>query len=368
MGFTFQSFCHCCSFQLVLILTSSSSSSKATTARVSHSRSVSTILIFGDSTVDSGNNNFIQTTFKSNFPPYGKDFAHQLPTGRFSNGRLTNDFIAKYLGVKDYVPPYLDPTLSIEELMSGVSFASAGSGFDPLTPAISNVIPLSKQLEHLREYKTKLESTIGKNKTKELINNALFFVSAGTNDFVLNYFMLPIRRSNYTIPAYMNFVLRQTRHVLQGLMDQGARRIGVVGLPPMGCLPIVISLFSDDPILKRDCIAKFSSIARDYNNMLRNELKNMQFQLRTKGFRFAYLNVYGPLEDMTLGHKYGFEEVSDGCCGTGLLEASFLCNSECVVCEDANKYVFWDSIHPSEKSYDIICEALRPTIDTLVTK
>lgn len=44
---------------------------------------------------------------------------------------------AKYLGVKEFVPPYLDPTLSIEELMTGVSFASAGSGFDPLTPAIS---------------------------------------------------------------------------------------------------------------------------------------------------------------------------------------------------------------------------------------
>ncbi|GFP97557.1 GDSL esterase/lipase at5g45960 [Phtheirospermum japonicum] len=330
--------------------------------------SVSTILIFGDSTVDPGNNNYIQTTFKSNFPPYGKDFMYHIPTGRFSNGRLTNDFIAKYLGVKEYVPPYLDPTLSIEELKTGVSFASAGSGFDPLTPSISNVIPLSEQLEYLKEYKMNLEAAIGKYKTNRLINNALFLVSAGTNDFVLNYFTLPIRRSNYTIPAYMNFVLQKTRQFLQGLIDQGARRIGVVGLPPMGCLPIVITRYSNDPILERDCISKFSSIAREYNYMLRNELDHMQRRLQTAGFRIAYMNAYRPLEDMTLGRKYDFEEVSNGCCGTGLLEASFLCNIKCPVCEDADEYVFWDSIHPSERSYYIIFQALRPTIDYLVRR
>lgn len=41
---------------------------------------------------------------------------------------------ASYVGVKEFVPPYLDPSLSIKEMMTGVSFASAGTGFDPLTP------------------------------------------------------------------------------------------------------------------------------------------------------------------------------------------------------------------------------------------
>lgn len=44
---------------------------------------------------------------------------------------------ARYVGVKEYVPPYLDQNLRIEELKTGVSFASAGTGFDPLTPKIS---------------------------------------------------------------------------------------------------------------------------------------------------------------------------------------------------------------------------------------
>jgi len=43
---------------------------------------------------------------------------------------------ASYLGLKELVPPYLDPNLSDKELVTGVSFASAGSGFDPLTPML----------------------------------------------------------------------------------------------------------------------------------------------------------------------------------------------------------------------------------------
>lgn len=50
---------------------------------------------------------------------------------------------ASYVGVKDYIPPYLDPTLSIEELTTGVSFASASSGFDPLTSLLSVSLSLS---------------------------------------------------------------------------------------------------------------------------------------------------------------------------------------------------------------------------------
>lgn len=56
---------------------------------------VKCILVFGDSSIDPGNNNWLSTRTKSNFPPYGKNFISGLPTGRFSNGRLATDFIGK---------------------------------------------------------------------------------------------------------------------------------------------------------------------------------------------------------------------------------------------------------------------------------
>lgn len=62
----------------------------------------------------------------------------------------------------------------------------------------------------------------------------------------------------------------------------------------------------------------------------------------------------------------GFEEVSSGCCGTGFLEASFLCNPKSYVCPDASKYIFWDSIHPTEKAYYLVFQALLPMIDHII--
>lgn len=356
-------------FVVILMLISSKAESQTHFKQNALNNSVSAIFIFGDSTSDPGNNNYIKTAFKGNFKPYGRDFANQIPTGRFTNGLLTSDFIARYVGVKDCVPPYLDPTLSMQDLMTGVSFASAGSGFDPLTPKIGNVISLSEQLDYFRQYQTRLAAVIGEKRTKKLIRNALYIVSAATNDFVVNYFTLPIRRKKYNLPEYMEFVLKQEMQFLQSLWNQGARRIGVAGLAPMGCLPIVITLFSTNPLVNRDCLQFFSAIAATYNEMLQNELNAMQFNLAKYGARIAYLDTYAPLtEIIVLGQqKYGFVEINVGCCGTGLLETSFLCNPKTFVCPDASKYVFWDSIHPTQTTYNLVFKALQPAINSIIT-
>lgn len=52
---------------------------------------VPAIITFGDSTVDVGNNDYLYTIFKANFPPYGRDFKNHEATGRFCNGKLATD-------------------------------------------------------------------------------------------------------------------------------------------------------------------------------------------------------------------------------------------------------------------------------------
>lgn len=56
---------------------------------------VPALIMFGDSIVDVGNNNNLLSIVKSNFPPYGRDFTNQTPTGRFCNGKLAVDFSGK---------------------------------------------------------------------------------------------------------------------------------------------------------------------------------------------------------------------------------------------------------------------------------
>uniref|UniRef100_A0A7N0UQA2 GDSL esterase/lipase n=1 Tax=Kalanchoe fedtschenkoi TaxID=63787 RepID=A0A7N0UQA2_KALFE len=325
---------------------------------------VSAIFVFGDSTVDPGNNNFLVTEVKSNFPPYGHSFMGGRPTGRFTDGRLVTDFI----GLKDYIPPYLDPTLSLEELKTGVSFASAASGYDPLTATLTNVLPISSQLEYFREYKAKMEKAVGKTETDNIIRNSAIVISAGTNDFILNYLTLPVRQETYSISEYQEFLISQLEQLLQALIEEGARKFGVVGLPPLGCLPFVITLFSKDHHLfaAQECIDSLSLVAKTYNDMLRNRLNSKRYQL--EGIKVAYADIYNPAYSIVQNpKKFGFQEVFEGCCGTGIIEASYLCNPESPLCSDVSKYVFFDAVHPTERTYYLVFESLKHLVDTVVS-
>ena len=51
------------------------------------------VIAFGDSIVDQGTNNYINTVIKCNFPPYGLDFMGSTPTGRFSNAKTPLDLL-----------------------------------------------------------------------------------------------------------------------------------------------------------------------------------------------------------------------------------------------------------------------------------
>lgn len=329
---------------------------------VVNASSVPALFVFGDSTVDSGNNNYINTSFKSNFPPYGKDFPNRVATGRFTNGRLVTDFIFSYALGKDHIPAYLDPSLSLDDMITGVCFASAGSGYDPLTAQLSAVISIKKQLDYFKEYKTKLEHSIGKERTQSLIRKAIFITSAGTNDFIVNYYGAPIRRKTYTVSDYEQFIIQLGLEFIQGLVELGAKNIAFVGLPPIGCVPAVITLNSDNAFSHRGCIESLTSVSRDYNRILQKKLATLEKQ--NPGSKIVYVDIYKPLDDMIKNpHQFGFDRVNRGCCGSGLFEAGFLCNAHTVVCSDDTKYVFWDSIHPTEATYYKIFEYIRPIVD-----
>lgn len=89
---------------------------------------------------------------------------------------------------------------------------------------------------------------------------------------------------------------------LQDLWELGARRIAVVGLPPMGCLPLVITLHSKNAFLRRGCIELYSSVARDYNHMLQIQVDSKQTLLANQGARIYYVDIYGPVMNLINNH------------------------------------------------------------------
>ncbi|KAA8537494.1 hypothetical protein F0562_027102 [Nyssa sinensis] len=204
------------------------------------------VILFGDSIVDQGNNNNLSTLMKCDFPPYGKDFMGGKPTGRFSNGKTPADFLAEELGIKEYVPAYLDPNLQTKDLPTGVSFASGATGYDPQTP----------------------------------------------------------KRLQYDIDAYTDLLVNSASSVIQELYKLGARRIGVFGAPPLGCMPSQRTLSWG---LSRQCLEGHNQAAQLFNEKLSPQLDYLNKSLAQS--RVVYIDIYSPLLDIIENPQKHVEEL-----------------------------------------------------------
>ncbi|PIA38154.1 hypothetical protein AQUCO_02800064v1 [Aquilegia coerulea] len=274
----------------------------------------------------------------------------------FCNGSLITDFISEAFGI----PAYLDPAYGIKDFATGVTFASAGSGYDNLTAGIASVIPLWKQLEFFKNYERNLVNFMGMANANKMLREALYFISIGTNDFIINYYSLPQgRRTQFRVEEYENYLLSISENFVRNNYQLGARKIALAGLPPFGCLPTVRTTTAGG-----SCKADYNNVARtgrNYNAKLKILIAKLKMELI--GMRLLYTDFYNPLLQIINNPKpYGFEVVATGCCGTGTYEMGYLCREyDLFSCKDTSKYIFWDAIHPSDKLYRIVADYLMKT-------
>ncbi|KAG2698297.1 hypothetical protein I3760_07G144900 [Carya illinoinensis] len=313
------------------------------------------VIMFGDSIVDTGNNNDLMSLTKCNFPPYGREFKGGIPTGRFSNGKVPSDFLVEELGIKELLPAFRDPTLQPKDLLTGVSFASGGAGYDPLTSNMASVIPLSQQLQDFQQYRRKLEGIVGEERTNFILAKSLTFLVASSNDIGNTYFTTGIRKLQYDVASYTDLLVNLASNFVKELYGMGSRRIGVLGAPPLGCVPSVRTLVGG---LGKECAEEPNQAAKMFNAKLAAELRRLSDNLPHA--RMVYIDVYSPLLDLIKNsNKYGFEIADRGCCGTGTVELSILCSQlDPHTCKDDSKYVFFDSYHPTEKAYKTLANQL----------
>nr|XP_019701859.1 GDSL esterase/lipase At5g55050-like [Elaeis guineensis] len=152
---------------------------------------VPAVFIFGDSTADVGNNNFLPVSrAKANFPPYGIDFVQGRATGRFSNGLNSADYLAKMMGFKKSPPPFLSLTSNtlLKHARRGINFASGGSGILETTGRrYVQVISMAKQVQYFETVRANLTAHMGTTATEKLLEKSIFLISTGSND-IFDYF------------------------------------------------------------------------------------------------------------------------------------------------------------------------------------
>ncbi|KAG0627926.1 hypothetical protein M758_2G238800 [Ceratodon purpureus] len=322
-------------------------------ASVNYRNYATGVIIFGDSTVDAGNNNYLLTVVKSNFEPYGRSFQGNEPTGRFCDGKLAVDLIAEKIGYP-FPLPYLAPNAHGPAILTGINFASSASGWYDGTARNFNVKGLTEQLGWYKNWKNEVISLVGPEKGEYIIKNALYIISTGSNDWVNNYYINPVLQKEYTQDAYTTFLIGKVRAFLQELYDLGGRNVAVLGLPPLGCLPSQITLHGKG---NPGCVEEYNARSFIFNKVF-IDLINNELKPNFHGGRLIYIDDYTIFEKILSNPgSYGITELRKGCCGTGILETAILCNKLSVgTCKDASSYLWWDSFHPSEQANKVLAD------------
>lgn len=303
------------------------------------------MFIFGDSLVDTGNNDYIPSVARANFPPNGVDYPTHKATGRFCNGKIISDLLSDYMGTPP-VLPYLDPKNDEKSLLLGSNFASAGAGILNTTGRIFLVLlTIEDQFRLFREYQEKITGILGPTGAQKLIREALYSVTLGGNDYINNYLMpFSKAKKQYTLPLFQDLLITEYKKELIELYNLGARKISISALGPLGCIPSQLSMKSKDG----KCIDSLQQLSRNFNAALKSMTEELNAELPEA--TYVYANSF----DMVLEYiqnptKYGFEVSNMACCGQGKYRGVLVCNPASKLCPDRSKYVFWDPFHPTEK-------------------
>nr|XP_043632296.1 GDSL esterase/lipase At5g33370-like [Erigeron canadensis] len=311
--------------------------------------------VFGDSLVDSGNNNYLVTSARADSPPYGIDYPTHRPTGRFSNGLNLPDIISEQMGAEPTIP-YLNPQLRGQRLLVGANFASAGIGILNDTGAqFVNIIRMPLQFEYFREYQQRVSALIGESQTKKLVKNALVLMTLGGNDFVNNYYLVPYsaRSRQYSIQNYVPFIISEYKKILMKLYNMGARRVLVTGTGPLGCAPAELAQHSRNG----ECAPELQRAAELYNPQLSQMLNDLNSKIGSHVF--IDVNSKQMHSDFISDPgAFGFVSSKIACCGQGPYNGLGLCTRLSNLCNNRDLYAFWDAFHPSERATRMIVDQM----------
>lgn len=311
------------------------------------------VFIFGDSTLDVGTNNHLKnSTAKANHPYYGIDYVQSKATGRFSNGLNPADTILALLGGYEQSPP---PFLALlknsssftRKILRGVNFASGGAGIYKETgkDTFGVVVPLEEQIQQFAMVQGNITALLGDSKGQLLLQGSMYIISVGSNDMMSYIYTHPITPELFIANLTATYAVH-----LKNLYSLGARKFGVISIPPIGCCPIARSF---SPV--GDCAKEPNDLASAFYTPLESLLNNLSSTL--EGFKYSLGNAYNMTMNI-IENPIGFKDVKTACCGNHSQQGISDCKKGGYLCPNRDDYLFWDAFHPSHAAAKLAASVL----------
>ncbi|KAG0601664.1 hypothetical protein M758_11G130200 [Ceratodon purpureus] len=345
------------------------------------------IYSFGDSLTDTGNSiaAFPDQFAKVELDPYGTEWPMH-GADRYCDGKVLDDFLEfGFRGTPNY--PYLRSIAGVFEY--GTNFASAGGSARNVTGwkpdnGFNTPFSLNVQLQWFQRYKVRIEvyyyykNTLGDAAvvaqtlpTEASLNQSLYMVYAGFHDYFFDLYEKK-RTPGEGLDSVPDVTAAITT-TIEGLIAAGALTMLVVNLPPLGCIPALLTLYSGATGNQYDeygCLKELNLITATHNEVLSDEV--IKLRAKYPKVYFYYGNVHDVYTDILkapskynvthplkaacgYGGEYNFNEKVQ-CGETGYVGNKFV-NLTKVDHAVAAKYLSYDGIHLSNTANKAIAKA-----------
>ncbi|KAM7478632.1 hypothetical protein LguiA_026845 [Lonicera macranthoides] len=247
--------------------------------------------------------------------PYGESFFENA-TGRCSDGMLMIDYIASGL-------PLLNPYKKVNaDFRHGVNFAVAAATALPvdiladkkILSSITNS-SLNVQLDWMSTY----FNSICQPDCAKRHRSSLFLVGEiGGNDII---YALRQGKSVEEVRIMVPTVVQVTKDAVQRVIHHGAVRVVVPGNFPLGCLPLLLTLFqtnNSSAYDKNNCLKEINNLSIYQNELLQLAIKELKQE--NPNATIVYANYYNAFQWLYRNAQYfGFDmdSIQKCCCGTG---------------------------------------------------
>ncbi|KAJ0240309.1 hypothetical protein HA466_0224520 [Hirschfeldia incana] len=312
---------------LILFLSTISSAAPISSVR----RPFNRIYAFGDSFTDTGNSRSGEGPagfgHLSSFPYCMTYF--KRPTNRYSDGRLTIDFVAQSMNL-----PFLPPYLSLRTTNGsngtstdtyGVNFAVSGATVIKHAFFAENNLTLDmtpQSIETELSWFEKYLETLGTRQRVTLFQDSLFWIGEiGVNDYAYTV------GSTISSDTIRELSISIYTRFLETLLNKGVRHMVVQGHPATGCLTLTMSLAAEDDRDNLGCLVLWNAV------------------------------------------KGAVSLRSMGGCSTGRVVTA-----SATACKDPSRYINWDGVHLTEGMYKVMADMFlggsftRPKFSYLLNK
>ena len=295
----------------------------------------SQLIVLGDSLSETGN---VFTATDNMFPPESLGYFD----GRFTNGENWIDYLARDLGL-------VTPTSIVEVLdgamaQGGLNVAFGGATTEAVN-TINSMFPALKDVSVLQPGQISLLSNFA-----ELVDSdALYILWYGANDY------LPT-----TSPDFIPFDTPETTvnnisYALTRVVELGATNILIPNLPLLGSVPRANNLDPFFPAVEPNTAEQLNLLTTAHNQLLSTTIEDLSTNLGSG------VNLI-PLEIDLLFKRVitEFNNTPEQSPFTNITNVCLLNPA----CTNPDEFFFWDGIHPTSKTHELIAQFAKETLAT----